>query len=72
MINLLGEAGYEGKATYEGIDDALALDGVFVHLYGKVYTKPFRKMGHVTVLDESVENLKEKAEKVKQTLKVKA
>ncbi|MFM7770616.1 MAG: 5-(carboxyamino)imidazole ribonucleotide synthase, partial [Bacteroidota bacterium] len=46
MINLLGEKGYSGKAVYAGLKDALNTSGVYVHLYGKEETKPFRKMGH--------------------------
>src|SRR5690606_143592 len=72
MVNLLGEPGFEGNAKYEGIEEVLAVDGVFIHLYGKVKTKPFRKMGHVTVLDESIDELKKKAAFVKDKLKVKA
>lgn len=72
MINLLGEDGYSGKARYEGLEQALKTEGIHVHLYGKQYTKPFRKMGHVTIVDEDVVRLRQKAEFVKQTLKVKA
>ena len=70
MVNLLGEDGYEGAARYEGLDTALATAGVSVHLYGKTTTKPFRKMGHVTVMDETVSGLKEKADMIQQTIKV--
>lgn len=70
MINLLGEPEYEGKARYVGIEKVLATEGVFVHLYGKAYTKPFRKMGHVTVLDPDILSLKKKVQFVKETLKV--
>lgn len=70
MVNLLGEPGYEGIAKYQGLEEVLALKGVHVHLYGKHTTKPFRKMGHVTVVDEDVNRLKEKANFVKETLKV--
>jgi 5-(carboxyamino)imidazole ribonucleotide synthase len=70
MVNLLGEPGFEGEARYEGIDDVLKLAGVHVHLYGKQITKPFRKMGHVTIVDVDVDRLKEKANFVKETLKV--
>ncbi len=72
MVNLLGEPGYSGPATYEGINLVLALEGTNVHLYGKVNTKPFRKMGHVTIVDDNRERLLEKAKFVKRTLKVKA
>ncbi|TZF84003.1 5-(carboxyamino)imidazole ribonucleotide synthase [Pedobacter sp. BS3] len=71
MVNILGEKGYEGLADYEGLKDILKLDGVYVHLYGKKLTKPFRKMGHVTVVDQNREKAIEKARYVQQTLKVK-
>ena len=72
MINLLGENGYEGIAEYEGLSEILKLDGVFVHLYGKKYTKPFRKMGHITILDDNREKAIEKAKFVKENIKVRA
>ncbi|TAF85421.1 MAG: ATP-grasp domain-containing protein, partial [Flavobacteriia bacterium] len=46
MVNLLGEEGYNGIATYEGLEKILELEGVYPHLYGKKFTKPSRKMGH--------------------------
>lgn len=70
MVNLLGEKGYEGIAEYDGIQDILRLTGVYVHLYGKKITKPYRKMGHVTVVDDSRELAIEKARFVQQRLKV--
>lgn len=70
MINLLGEPGYEGPAEYEGLTEVMKLDGVYIHLYGKKITKPFRKMGHVTIVDEDREKAVEKARFVQQTLKV--
>ena len=70
MVNLLGEDGYTGEARYEGLHEVMAQKGVHVHLYGKKYTKPFRKMGHVTIVDENVLMLREKVNFVKQTLKV--
>lgn len=72
MVNLLGEEGYSGVARYEGLEEVLKISGVHVHLYGKKQTKPFRKMGHVTLVDSDLESLKKKANFVKQTLKVKA
>ncbi|WP_370090341.1 5-(carboxyamino)imidazole ribonucleotide synthase [Ekhidna sp.] len=72
MVNLLGEDGYTGNAQYEGMEECMGMKGVYVHLYGKKLTKPFRKMGHVTITDQSIENLKTKARQVKETLKVKA
>lgn len=70
MVNLLGEAGYSGEALYQGFEEVLSVKGVHVHLYGKKLTKPFRKMGHVTILDNDLESLKQKANFVKETLKV--
>lgn len=70
MVNLLGEPGFDGEARYAGLEEALKVDGVSVHLYGKKFTRPFRKMGHVTIADKSLETAKEKAKFVKHTLKV--
>jgi 5-(carboxyamino)imidazole ribonucleotide synthase len=70
MVNLLGEAGHSGEAHYEGMEEVLSVPGVYPHLYGKRYTKPFRKMGHVTILDNDLESLKRKVEMVKEKLKV--
>jgi 5-(carboxyamino)imidazole ribonucleotide synthase len=70
MINLLGESGFEGPAEYQGLEKVMELSGVYVHLYGKTFTKPFRKMGHVTVIDEDRKSAIEKANFVKQNLKV--
>ena len=70
MINLLGEKGHEGVAVYVGLEKIMAIEGVYVHLYGKKYTKPFRKMGHVTIVDQNREQAIEKANLVKDTLKV--
>ncbi|WP_129715704.1 5-(carboxyamino)imidazole ribonucleotide synthase [Pedobacter sp. SYP-B3415] len=70
MINLLGEKKHEGLAVYQDLERVLAIEGVYVHLYGKKYTKPFRKMGHVTVVDQNRDKAIEKARYVQQTLKV--
>lgn len=70
MLNLLGEPGYEGKAIYKGLFDAMKIDGVKVHLYGKKITKPFRKMGHLTILASTREEAIEKANQVKNLIKI--
>jgi len=70
MVNLLGEEGHNGQARYLGLEGILDIPGVYVHLYGKQLTKPFRKMGHVTVVDRDMESLRKKATFVKNTLKV--
>ena len=72
MINLLGEPGHKGKVKYEGVTQSMALKGVKTHIYGKKETYPYRKMGHVTVMDKDINKAIEKANKVKQLLKVKA
>jgi 5-(carboxyamino)imidazole ribonucleotide synthase len=70
MVNLLGEEGYTGDAVYQGMEEALALGGVYIHLYGKKTTKPYRKMGHITLMDADLARLKEKVQKVKDLVKV--
>jgi 5-(carboxyamino)imidazole ribonucleotide synthase len=69
MLNVLGSPGSEGPAVYEGLEDVLSLPGVYVHLYGKSHTKPFRKMGHVTVLGKDLQEIKVKVEVVKNKVK---
>ena len=58
------------EPIYKGVDDALAIPGTNLHIYGKKETKPFRKMGHVTILDKSLDSAIQKADKVKQFLSV--
>ncbi|MBX2965013.1 MAG: 5-(carboxyamino)imidazole ribonucleotide synthase [Cyclobacteriaceae bacterium] len=70
MVNLLGSEGHTGPARYEGFEEVVNVRGVYVHLYGKKNTKPFRKMGHVTIIDNNIDSLKEKANFVKNTLNV--
>jgi 5-(carboxyamino)imidazole ribonucleotide synthase len=69
MLNILGEPGHQGPVRYEGWDQCLAIPGVFIHLYGKSETRPFRKMGHVTITAATLPEAREKAEIVRQTLK---
>lgn len=72
MVNLLGEKGYKGPVKYEGLTESMAIEGVKVHVYGKKVTWPMRKMGHVTIMSESLEKAIENAQKVKDTIKVKS
>lgn len=72
MVNILGEEGYEGRPNFAGIEDVLAIPGASIHIYGKKTTKPFRKMGHVTIVDKNMDRALEKAEIVKHKLKVKS
>ena len=71
MVNLLGAEGHSGPVHYEGIEEALAISEVYVHLYGKSLTKPFRKMGHVTCTGNSAAEVREKALKIKELITVK-
>jgi len=70
MVNLLGEPDFQGLARYTGLEKILQMEGVYVHLYGKKYTKPFRKMGHITIINENREKAIETARTVQQTIKV--
>jgi 5-(carboxyamino)imidazole ribonucleotide synthase len=72
MINLLGEDGFSGEAIVEGKEEAMAEKGIYIHLYGKKFTKPFRKMGHVTILDETIGTLKARAHRIKELIKIKS
>ena len=70
MINLLGEKGHTGTAIYEGLSELLNHTHVFPHLYGKEQTKPLRKMGHITITGNSIEEVKETAEKIKDLIHI--
>ncbi len=70
MLNVLGEKGHYGKAVYENLEEIIRLEGVYPHLYGKTDTKPFRKMGHVTIINSSLDDARKMAFKVKETLRV--
>jgi 5-(carboxyamino)imidazole ribonucleotide synthase len=70
IVNLLGASGYHGDAIYDGLEEVLKIENVFVHLYGKKETKPGRKMGHVTILSNDYQELIFQANKIKQKLKI--
>jgi 5-(carboxyamino)imidazole ribonucleotide synthase len=70
IVNLLGAEGFTGEAYYEGLNEILQIDNVFVHIYGKTNTKPGRKMGHVTILSKEKQELIHQANRIKHTLKV--
>lgn len=70
MVNILGDKDHTGPALYQDLDKCLEKSGVHMHIYGKVMTKPFRKMGHVTIIDNSLDAAKAKARFVKDTLRV--
>jgi 5-(carboxyamino)imidazole ribonucleotide synthase len=70
IVNLTGCDGYSGEASYEGIDDILKMENVFLHLYGKKETRPGRKMGHATILSPEKSDLVFKAKSIKQKLRI--
>jgi 5-(carboxyamino)imidazole ribonucleotide synthase len=70
MVNLVGAENYRGEVIYENIDKIMKMNGVTPHIYGKKETRPFRKMGHVTVVHSNIEDARAIAEKVKKSIKV--
>jgi 5-(carboxyamino)imidazole ribonucleotide synthase len=70
MVNLVGSEGYSGQVIYENIEKILEWDGVTPHIYGKKQTRPYRKMGHVTIVNKDVNEARKIAEQVKNTIKV--
>ena len=70
MVNLVGAEGYTGDVVYENIDEILKIEGVTPHIYGKKITKPFRKMGHVTIVNKDIDIARKIAQQVKETIKV--
>lgn len=70
MVNLVGEEGFSGDVVYENIETILGWNGVTPHIYGKKQTRPFRKMGHVTIVNEDMVEARKIAEKVKNTIRV--
>lgn len=70
MVNILGEPGFTGSPIYSGMNNLLAQPGVYPHIYGKKTTKPFRKMGHITIVNEDLEEAKKIALSAKNDLKV--
>ena len=70
MVNLVGAEGYQGAVVYKNIEAIMALEGVTPHIYGKKMTRPFRKMGHVTIVNSSIEKARKIAQKVKESINV--
>ena len=70
MVNLVGEEGYSGQVVYENIEKIMAIVGVTPHIYGKRETRPFRKMGHVTIVNEDMTEARKIAEEVKNSIRV--
>ncbi len=70
MVNLVGEEGFSGQVIYENIEKIMSIDGVTPHIYGKRETRPFRKMGHVTIVNEDMVEARRVAEEVKNSIRV--
>ena len=70
MVNLVGKEGYKGPVYYKNIEHMLAIEGVIPHIYGKKETRPFRKMGHITVINKDLKLARKIAEQVKETIEV--
>jgi 5-(carboxyamino)imidazole ribonucleotide synthase len=70
MVNLVGAEGFSGNVIYENIEEILGWDGVTPHIYGKRVTRPFRKMGHVTIVNTDIKEARRIAEAVKNTIRV--
>lgn len=72
MLNLLGEPNFSGPPAIEGLQEILAIPGLSFHWYGKAETRPRRKMGHVTILNENIDAALQHAGRVKELFKIKA
>lgn len=70
MLNVLGAPDFTGTTVYEGLEQIISIPGVYPHLYGKTTTKPNRKMGHITIASTDMADAKQKADKVKQMIRV--
>ncbi len=70
MVNLVGAEGHTGNVVYKNIENIMTMDGVTPHIYGKKQTRPFRKMGHVTIVNEDLNEARRIAEDVKKSIKV--
>ena len=70
MVNLVGSENHQGPVRYKNIEHIMAIEGVNPHIYGKKETRPFRKMGHITIVNESLEIARQIAEQVKETIEV--
>jgi 5-(carboxyamino)imidazole ribonucleotide synthase len=70
MVNLVGADGHAGPVRYKNMEAILKMEGVTPHVYGKKQTRPFRKMGHITIVNSDLEKARKEAEKVKKTIAV--
>ncbi|MES2379393.1 MAG: 5-(carboxyamino)imidazole ribonucleotide synthase [Bacteroidota bacterium] len=72
MINLLGDKDFSGNYKLDNLNEIHAIEGVYIHLYDKKESKPMRKMGHITLMADNIDLLKEKAKKVMDLIKFSA
>lgn len=70
MINLLGAPGHSGTVFYKNLEQIIVEKSTHIHLYGKSHTKPFRKMGHITVCKNDLKLAKSHAIKIKELISV--
>jgi 5-(carboxyamino)imidazole ribonucleotide synthase len=70
MVNLVGAEGFSGNVIYQNIEDIMHMEGVTPHIYGKKQTRPFRKMGHVTIVNKDLNEARNIAGEVKKRIKV--
>ena len=70
MVNLVGDENHEGEVLYKNIERIMGMEGVTPHIYGKKITRPFRKMGHVTIVNKDLGEARKIAEKVKNSIQV--
>ncbi|HEY4540224.1 MAG TPA: 5-(carboxyamino)imidazole ribonucleotide synthase [Faecalibacter sp.] len=70
MVNLIGAEGETGPAQIENVETLLQIPGSYLHWYAKAVTKPGRKMGHVTLVNDDFEQLKQNIKQVNETIRV--
>ena len=70
MVNLVGSEGHKGEVRYQGLEKILELPGVTPHIYGKRLTRPFRRLGHVTIVDPNIDQARKRAREVKENIEV--
>lgn len=70
MVNLVGDENHEGEVQYKNIYKIMGMEGVTPHIYGKKITRPFRKMGHVTIVNKDLGEARKIAEEVKNSIQV--
>jgi 5-(carboxyamino)imidazole ribonucleotide synthase len=68
MVNLVGEENSKGIVEYKNFDQIIGIEGVNPHIYGKFETRPNRKMGHITIINEDIDLAKRIAKEIKETV----